>query len=121
MRPIARRHGLTMLQLACAWNLAQAPVRCVAPTLVQEPGHGAKPIEAKRAELAALPSRSPLSREEVQAIRAIGENTGCMALKGANPAHEGPARADRWALDGDLEDVAARWGIDPVRDLRCAA
>ena len=22
MRPIAERHGLTMLQLACAWNLA---------------------------------------------------------------------------------------------------
>src|SRR5206468_504021 len=29
MRPIAERHGLTMLQLACAWNLAQPAVRCV--------------------------------------------------------------------------------------------
>ena len=40
MRPIAERHGLTTLQLACAWNLAHAPVRCVAPTLIQEPGAG---------------------------------------------------------------------------------
>ena len=52
MRPIAERHGLTMLQLACQWNLAQAPVACVAPTLIQEAGDGAKTIEAKRAELA---------------------------------------------------------------------
>src|SRR3954464_8540538 len=38
MRPIAERHGMTMLQLACQWNLAHEPVRCVAPTLIQEPG-----------------------------------------------------------------------------------
>jgi aryl-alcohol dehydrogenase-like predicted oxidoreductase len=117
MRPIARRHGLTMLQLACAWDLAQAPVRCVAPTLIQEPGRGARPIEDKRAELGALPRTSPLSREETMQIRAIGENTGCMALKGANPAHEGAARPDRWGLDEELEAVAGRWGIDPARDL----
>lgn len=121
MRPIARRHGLTMLQLACAWDLAQAPVRCVAPTLIQEPGPGARPIEDKRAELGALPSTSPLSWEEAMQIRAIGENTGCMALKGANPAHEGPARPDRWGLDDKLAGVAERWGIDPARDLRQVA
>ncbi|HMH48026.1 MAG TPA: aldo/keto reductase, partial [Solirubrobacteraceae bacterium] len=33
MRPYAERHGLSMLQLACAWNLSHPPVRCVAPTL----------------------------------------------------------------------------------------
>ena len=54
MRPYAERHGLTMLQLACAWNLAQPAVRCVAPTLIQESGPDARPIEDKRAELAAL-------------------------------------------------------------------
>ncbi len=128
MRPIAREHGLSMLQLACAWDLAQAPVRCVAPTLIQEGGRGsdspARPIEHKRAELAGLGAAladSPLSPDDVRKIRAIGENTGCMALKGANPAHEGPERADRWGLDGELEDVAGRWGIDPARDLRHAA
>src|SRR5438067_2114652 len=34
MRPIADRHGLTPLQLACQWNLAHGPVRVVAPTLI---------------------------------------------------------------------------------------
>jgi aryl-alcohol dehydrogenase-like predicted oxidoreductase len=120
MRPIARRHELTMLQLACAWDLARAPVRCVAPTLIQEPGTGARPIEDKRAELAAVPAlmaHSPLSQDEMSQIREIGDNFGCMALKGANPAHEGPTRPDRWGLDGDLEALAGRWGIDPARDL----
>jgi hypothetical protein len=124
MRPLARAHGMSMLQLACAWDLAQMQVRCVAPTLIQEPGtdggESARAIEDKRAELAAVPdviARSPLSTEEVSQLREIGENTGCMALKGANPAHEGPARSDRWGLDGELEGVAGRWGIDPARDL----
>ena len=120
MRPIAERHGLTMLQLACAWNLAQTPVRCVAPTLIQEPGPHARAIEDKRAELAAVPSvtaRSPLTPRETRQIRELGENAGCMALKGANPAHEGPARPDRWGLDEELRALAGRWGIDPARDL----
>jgi aryl-alcohol dehydrogenase-like predicted oxidoreductase len=121
MRPYAERHDLSMLQLACAWSLAQAPVRCVAPTLIQEPDgdptHPAKPIEDKRAELAGAPHTSPLTAEEVRAISAIGENTGCMDLKGASPAHEGPPRADRWALDEKLQAVAGRWGIAPERDL----
>jgi aryl-alcohol dehydrogenase-like predicted oxidoreductase len=127
MRPYAERRGLTMLQLACAWNLAQPAVRCVAPTLIQEGGPDARPIESKRAELAALGGSGPraggprastlLSPDEVQAIRAIGDNTGCMALKGASPGHTGPPDPDRWALDGELLAVAERWRIDPERDL----
>jgi aryl-alcohol dehydrogenase-like predicted oxidoreductase len=118
LRPYAERHELTMLQLACAWNLAQEPVRCVAPTLIQESGPDARPIERKRAELAVLGAGPWLSEQEVQAIRAIGENTGCMALKGASPEHEGTSQADRWGLDDELSAVAARWDIDPARDLR---
>jgi hypothetical protein len=112
-----------MLQLACAWNLAHPGVRCVAPTLVQESGAEARPIEDKRAELAALGARggtrrgAELSRGEVRAIRSIGENTGCMALKGASLEHEGAPEADRWGLDGELHAVAERWGIDPAEDL----
>jgi aryl-alcohol dehydrogenase-like predicted oxidoreductase len=121
MRPYAERHGLSMLQLACAWNLAHPSVRCVAPTLIQESGSGAHPIEAKRAELAALDASPRLSPAELAEIRAIGENTGCMTLKGASVEHEGPALADRWALDGELAALAARWGIDPARDLQGAA
>ena len=121
MRPIAERHGLTLLQLACAWNLAHAPVACVAPTLIQEPGDGARPIEAKRAELAAVPAGNVLSADEVDAIRAIGDNTGSMALKGAAPDFEGDALPDRWPISADLRALAGRWGIDPGRDLARAA
>jgi aryl-alcohol dehydrogenase-like predicted oxidoreductase len=117
MRPYAERHGLTMLQLACAWNLAQAPVACVAPTLIQESGDGARAVEDKRAELAAVSVPSPLSAEEVRELRAIGDNSGCMALKGASPEYEGAALADRWELDDELAALAARWEIAPEREL----
>jgi aryl-alcohol dehydrogenase-like predicted oxidoreductase len=117
MRPIAARHGLTMLQLACAWNLAHEPVQAVAPTLIQEAGAGARPIEAKRAELAAVHGGAVLSAAEVAEIRAIGDNTGSMALKGAAPGFEGEPQADRWAIDGALAALAGRWGIEPARDL----
>jgi aryl-alcohol dehydrogenase-like predicted oxidoreductase len=117
MRPYAERHGLTMLQLACAWNLSQPAVRCVAPTLIQERGPGARPVEDKRAELAALPTQERLTAEELREIRAIGENTGCMTLKGASLEHEGLPRADRWGLNDELTALAGRWGIDPARQL----
>jgi aryl-alcohol dehydrogenase-like predicted oxidoreductase len=121
MRPIAARHGLTLLQLACQWNLAHGPVACVAPTLIQEHGPDARPIEDKRAELATLPDELVLSGEEVAEIRAIGDNTGSMTLKGAAPDHEGAPQPDRWALTPDLDALAGRWGIDPRRDLARAA
>jgi aryl-alcohol dehydrogenase-like predicted oxidoreductase len=117
MRPIAAAHGLTLLQLACQWNLAHAAVRCVAPTLIQEEGPDARPVEAKREELAALPAADELSAAEVDALRAIGDNTGSMTLKGAAPDHEGEPRPDRWALTPELAELAARWGIEPARDL----
>jgi aryl-alcohol dehydrogenase-like predicted oxidoreductase len=120
MRPIAERHGLSLLQLACEWNLAHAPVRCVAPTLIQEAGPAARPIEAKRAELASLPAEDLLSADEVATVRAIGDNTGSMTLKGAAPDFEGEPRPDRWALTPRLEELAARWGIEPARDLAAA-
>jgi len=40
MRPIAERHGLTMLQLAAQWDLAHPAVRCAVPTLIEEPPAG---------------------------------------------------------------------------------
>lgn len=116
MRPIAERHGLTPLQLACAWNLAHAPVRCVAPTLIEEPG-AAKPIEAKRAELAAVAHAPALSEAEIAELRAIGDNTGSMSLKGASPQFEGEPQPDRWPLTAPLRDLATRWSIHPERDL----
>ncbi|HEY1274964.1 MAG TPA: aldo/keto reductase [Thermoleophilaceae bacterium] len=120
VRPVAERHGLTMLQLSCQWNLAHEPVECVAPTLIQEAGPGAKPIERKREELAELPAERLLSDEEVAEIRAVGDNTGCMLLKGATPDHEGEERPDRWRVDAGLAELGERWGIDAERDLRMA-
>jgi aryl-alcohol dehydrogenase-like predicted oxidoreductase len=119
--PIAERARLTTIQLACQWNLAHPAVECAAPTLIQEAGEEACPIEAKRVELAALPAEQRLSEAEVAEIRAIGDNTGCMALKGASPAHEGEERPDRWALSAELAAVGERWGIDPERDLAGAS
>ena len=106
METIRERHGLTMLQFACAWNLAQQAVACVAPTLIQEAGPDARPIEAKREELAAVPAEPPFSAEELEAIRAAGDNHGSMLLKGATPDHEGEERPDRWALE---PRAAASW------------
>jgi len=117
LRPACDRAGLTPLQLACQWNLAHDAVACCAPTLIQEAGEDARPIEEKRAELAALPAEQRLRDEDVAAISAIGDNAGSMALKGASPEHEGSERADRWPLTPELVAVGERWGIDPERDL----
>jgi len=119
LRPIARRHGLTLLQLAAQWNLAHPAVQSVVPTLIQESWDGAKPVELQRDELATVPVDVVLSDEEVAEIRAIGDNTRCMALKGGVPDHEGEARADRWSVDDELEQIAARWDIAPG-DLQLA-
>ena len=117
MLPIAERARLTPIQLACQWNLAHPAVECVAPTLIQEAGEEACPIEAKRLELGALPAEQRLSDDDITTIREIGDNTGCMALKGASAAHEGEEQPDRWSLNADLTAVGQRWGIDPARDL----
>jgi aryl-alcohol dehydrogenase-like predicted oxidoreductase len=120
MRPVAERNELTPLQLAGQWNLAHPAVQCVAPTLIQEAGPQARPIEDKRTELAALPAENCLSAEEVEQIRELGDNTGSMLLKGASPDHEEES-ADRWPLGVDQAELAERWGIDPERDLRRSA
>ncbi len=117
MRPFAERHRLSMIQLACQWNLAHAPVACVAPTLIQEIGPASRPIEDKRSELAMLPASVRLTDADVDEIRRLGDNTGCMALKGASPEFSGDERPDRWGMDERLAEVAARWRIEPERDL----
>jgi aryl-alcohol dehydrogenase-like predicted oxidoreductase len=117
MRPIADRAGLTMIQLACQWNLAHAPVACTVPSLIQEVGPQARTIEDKRAELAALPVERRLTDDDVAAIRRLGDNTGSMLLKGGHPDFAGEEQPDRWTLGARLAEVAGRWQIAPERDL----
>jgi hypothetical protein len=121
LSPLADEAGLTPIQLACQWNLAHPAVACCAPTLIQEARGDARPIEDKRTELAALPPDLRLSDDDVAAIRAIGDNAGCMALKGASPEHDGEDRPDRWPMTPELAEVAKRWRIDPRADLTKAA
>jgi aryl-alcohol dehydrogenase-like predicted oxidoreductase len=117
MRAIAARADLSLIQLACQWNLAHAAVACTVPTLVQEVGPHARTIEHKRAELAALPTEQRLTQSDLAVIRRLGDNTGSMLLKGASPEFSGEEQPDRWTLDARLLDVAARWRIAPERDL----
>jgi aryl-alcohol dehydrogenase-like predicted oxidoreductase len=120
MRPIAARHQLSAIQLACQWNLGHSAVQTVAPTLIQESGESARPIEEKRADVASLPEQR-LSGDEAAEIRAIGDNSGCMALKGASLDHEGAERADRWPVSDELLEAGRRWNVDADRDLRQGA
>ncbi len=118
MRSIAEQNDLTALQLSCLWNLSHDPVHSVVPTMIQESGSSAKPIEDKIRELAALPNLQ-LSADEVARIQSIGDNTGCMELKGGNPSYSGEPAPDRWPLSTELDQVAERWQIVPTRDLAC--
>ncbi len=118
MRSIAEKHQVTMLQLACLWNLSQPGVGSVIPTMIQEADPNGKPIEAKVDELAALPEVK-LSADDSRWLAEVGNNKGCMSLKGANRSHTGMPEADRWPLTPELQAVAQRWGIDPDRDLAC--
>jgi aryl-alcohol dehydrogenase-like predicted oxidoreductase len=119
MRPIAQKYGITMLQLACLWTLSQTAVKSVIPTFIQEVGPNTKLIEAKIDDFASLPDLK-LTDDECETIRHIGDNKGCMNLKGAHPEFTGEVQPDQWPLTPELEAVAKRWGVDPKRDLTYA-
>lgn len=111
MQPILDRHGLTPLQFASLWNLAHAPVESVVPTFIQEAGEGARPVEELVKEFAALPVDNPLTAEEVEEVAGIGDNTGCMPLKGASKRHEISERPDEWPMRPELLELAGRHGL----------
>jgi aryl-alcohol dehydrogenase-like predicted oxidoreductase len=124
MRALAEKYKITMLQLSCLWNLSHSPVKCVIPTLIQEATPDAKPIEQKVDELAALSTDLRLAQfiftpEERDQLAQIGNNKGCMNLKGATSTHTGAPEADHWSLREELIEAGKRWGIDPQRDLAC--
>lgn len=113
MRPFAEKYGLSLMQFASLWNLSQSPVESVVPTFIQEAGEGARAIEDKIRELSILPDVR-FTPEEVEEIARIGDNTGCMALKGASRRHETSDRPDEWAMRPDLEVLNERWGLASV-------
>ncbi|MGJ8634834.1 MAG: aldo/keto reductase [Luteolibacter sp.] len=110
MRPIAEKYNLSMLELACIWNLSQAPVECVIPTFIQEAGESARAVEEKIRDFGNMPDVR-LTAEEVEAIRQIGDNTGCMKLKGASQRHETSERCDEWPMRPELLELAEKSGI----------
>jgi len=115
LREIAKAHDLTLLQLSCQWDLAQPAVKSVAPTLIQEAGEGVKSIEEELKELAALPEKILLTQDEIAEIEKIGDNEGCMALKGASErnAPEDGETPDSWPVRPELLEVANRFGLNP--------
>jgi aryl-alcohol dehydrogenase-like predicted oxidoreductase len=110
MKPIAEKHGLTLVQFAAIWNLSQPAVESVVPTFIQEAGEGVRSIEDRIRDFAALPDVR-LSAEEVEQVRQIGDNTGCMALKGASKRHQVSERPDEWPMRDDLLELAGRHGL----------
>jgi aryl-alcohol dehydrogenase-like predicted oxidoreductase len=110
MLPLAEKYHLTLLQFASIWNLSHPAVESVVPTFIQEAGESARPIEDKIREFAALPDVR-FTPEVVEAIRQIGDNTGCMMLKGASKRHETSERPDEWPMREDLLELAGRYGL----------
>jgi hypothetical protein len=82
----------------------------VVPTFLQENGEGMRPIEEKIREFVPLPDIR-LTAEEVEDVRRIGDNTGCMMLKGASNRHEKSERADEWPMRPELLELGARYNI----------
>ena len=110
MKPIADKHGLTLIQFAAIWNLSQPAVESVVPTFIQEAGEGVRSIEEQIQDFAALPDVR-LSAEESEFVRHAGDNTGCMMLKGASKRHQVSERPDEWPMREDLRELAVRHGL----------
>ena len=105
MRPIAERHGLTALQLACQWNLAHLPVRCVVPTLIEEPERReADRGQARRARR--RPARAPAVRRRARRDPRDRRQHGLHGAEGRLAAVRGRAPARPLAAD----ERAARAG-----------
>jgi hypothetical protein len=80
--------------------------------VIQEAGENAVPIENKIRDYAALPEDFRFTAEEVEQIRVIGDNTGCMSLKGASVRHKGPCeRPDEWPMRNELLVLADQYDL----------
>ena len=80
------------------------------PTFIQEAGEGVRSIEEQIRDFAATPEFR-LTPGESEEVRKIGDNTGCMALKGASKRHSVSERPDEWPMREDLLALAGRHGL----------
>ena len=74
----------------------------------------AKPAEIPRHMLDTITeeiNKVRFTEEDVESIRQIGDNTGCMTLKGASKRHETSERPDDWPMREDLLELAGRHGL----------
>ena len=110
IRPMAEAHNLTPLQYAANWNLSHSAVKAVIPTFVQEPGDNARSIESKIEEMATLPIFD-LDPREIETVRELGDNTGCMLLKGASSRHSVSERCDEWPMRPDLMEICKAYDL----------
>jgi hypothetical protein len=80
-----------MLQLACQWTLGNKGVKSVVPTLIQEHGEGARTIESKLDDLAALPEQRLTLRMSRRSARSVTTPAAWLSkvpasvTKGRNP------------------------------------
>ncbi|BCU79523.1 aldo/keto reductase [Luteolibacter sp. LG18] len=110
MLPLADKYKLTPIQFASIWNLSQPMVESAVPTFFQEATEDARSIDEQIREFAALPDVR-FTPEESEQIRAIGDNTGCMTLKGASKRHQTSERADEWPMRPELLELAGRYDL----------
>ena len=66
--------------------------------------------EDKIGEMANMPDVR-LTPNEVEAVRILGDNTGCMPLKGASLRHTKSERCDEWPMRPELMETAVRYDL----------
>ena len=99
MRPIAERHGLTTLQLACQWNLAHEPSPASCRRSSRSPGRGAR---ADRGQARRAGRRARRGRARRRRGRGDPRDRRQHRLHGAQGRRARPrgrAAPDRWPLD----------------------
>ena len=119
MRPIAERHGLTTLQLACQWNLAHDPVALRRPDA--DPGarrrRAAGRGQARRARRRARASSCSPTTRSPRSARSATTPAAWRSRAPSPRATRASPQPDRWPLTSELRELAARWAIEPEREL----
>ena len=109
MSDIAEANKLSPIQFSLAWALSLDAVKHVTPTVIREKGETMKHVTKRIEEMATTPATT-LTSQEMSIIQKIGDNTGCMPLKGASTRHQHGVRPDEWPLRPKLNQIAKEIG-----------